>query len=277
MNRTSFIKIALLLLMPSFIKAQNNKADSLINALSVATIDSTRFNLMNQLSSYYTEDKWDSVVFYLDKALLLAKKYNYTLDAANVLDSKGYVLMHMGKLPQSLQCFLEAVKIAENPDNENKSVVKKPKEEAKKIRLYILENIHHHWGYLMGNINNDEQLFHYKQTEKIERKIKESIMLSFANMNLGSVYMQLRKFDTALLMEQKAEKIFIQSGDKRYLGNVYLLIGAIIVGQNKNKQDAIPYFHKAVDISLSQNNVTSASEAYGSLCDYYFIACKNLN
>ena len=260
-----------MLWLPFFTKAQSqqNKTDSLRNALTVATSDSARFDLLNQLGGYYTEDKRDSAVFYLDKALLLAKNYNYTLDAANMLDNKGYVLSHMGKLPQSLQCFLEAVKIAENPDNENKSFVKKPKEEAKKIRLSILSSIHNDWGHLMGRINRDEQIFHYKQTEKIAREIKDTNMLGFVNMNMGNVYIKFGKYDTAMVMEQTAEKVFTQTNDKRYLGNVYTLIGEIIIAQNKNKQQAIPYFHKAVNISLSQNNLSTASSGYTALCNYY--------
>ena len=271
MYRKSILKITLLLLLPFFTKAQPqlNKADSLKNALSVATTDSVRFDLMYQLGSYYSEDKRDSAVFYLDKAFELATKYKNTLDAAIILDSKGYVLMHMGKLPQSLQCFLEAVKIAENPDNENKSFVKASKGEAKKTRLSILANIHHDWGHLMGNINKDEQIFHYKQTEKIAREIKDTNMLGFVNMNMGNVYIKLGKYDTAMVMEQTAEKIFLQTNEKRYLGWVYILIGEIIITQNKSKQQAIPYFHKAVTISLSQNNLSTASSGYTALCNYY--------
>ena len=271
MNKIIFLTIALLLWLPFLLHAQSlkNNADSLRNALSNATTDSARFDLMNQLSIHYLEDKRDSSVYYLDKVLELAKKNNYTLDVASTLDSKGYVLMHSGKLPQSLKCFFEAVKIAKNPDNENKSFYKKSKEGAKKYRLKILASIHHDWGHLMGNINLDEQIFHYKQTEKISSEIKDTNMLGFVNMNLGAVNIKLRKYDTAMIMEQTAEKVFIQTNDKRYLGYVYLLIGEIIIAKNKNKQQAIPYFHRAVDISLSQNNLTNASVSYRKLCDYY--------
>ena len=271
MNKIIFLTIALLLWLPFLLHAQSlkNNADSLRNALSNATTDSARFDLMNQLSIHYLEDKRDSSVYYLDKVLELAKKNNYTLDVASTLDSKGYVLMHSGKLPQSLKCFFEAVKIAENPDNENKSFYKKSKEGAKKYRLKILASIHLDWGHLMGNINLDEQIFHYKQTEKISSEIKDTNMLGFVNMNLGAVNIKLRKYDTAMIMEQTAEKVFIQTNDKRYLGYVYLLIGEIIIAKNKNKQQAIPYFHRAVDISLSQNNLTNASVSYRKLCDYY--------
>ena len=271
MNKIIFLTIALLLWLPFLLHAQSlkNNADSLRNALSNATTDSARFDLMNQLSIHYLEDKRDSSVYYLDKVLELAKKNNYTLDVARTLDSKGYVLMHSGKLPQSLKCFFEAVKIAENPDNENKSFYKKSKEGAKKYRLKILASIHHDWGHLMGSINLDEQIFHYKQTEKISSEIKDTNMLGFVNMNLGAVNIKLRKYDTAMIMEQTAEKVFIQTNDKRYLGYVYLLIGEIIIAKNKNKQQAIPYFHRAVDISLSQNNLTNASVSYRKLCDYY--------
>ena len=86
---------------------------------------------------------------------------------------------------------------------------------------------------------------------------------------MGNVYIKLGKYDTAMVMEQTAEKIFLQTNEKRYLGWVYILIGEIIIAQNKSKQQAIPYFHKAVTISLSQNNLSTASSGYTALCNYY--------
>ncbi len=262
------IKIVLLLLMSIPVYAQQSYPDSLKQVLKNVTNDSARFDILVKLATYYQEDKIDSALYYYNKSLSIANENNLLLDVASSLDNKGYVLMHMGKLPQSLQCFLEAVNIAEDTNNENKTFYKKKKEKARLFRLYILSNIHHDWGHLMRRINVDEGIFHYKQTEKIAREINDTIMLAFVNMNMGHVYLEKGKYDTALVMEQTAEKIFSQSVDKRYLGLVYQLLGQIYIYKNEQTK-ALAYFHKAIDISLKENNLNSLNNAFYLLSDYY--------
>jgi len=142
----TLIKIVLLLLMSIEVNAQHSYPDSLKQVLKNVTNDSARFDISVKLATYYQEDKRDSALYYCDKSLSIAKENNLFLDVASSLDNKGYVLMHMGKLPQSLQCFLEAVKLAEDVNNENKTFYKKTKEKARLFRLYVLSNIHHDWG-----------------------------------------------------------------------------------------------------------------------------------
>ena len=113
------IKILLLLLISISVNAQQVNPDSLKQALINAFTDSARYNISMSLASYYTEDKRDSALHYVKDALLLAKNNKKKLDEAYSLNMRGYILMHLGKLPESYQCFPEALKIAENPDNEN--------------------------------------------------------------------------------------------------------------------------------------------------------------
>ncbi|HOZ69503.1 MAG TPA: ATP-binding protein [Chitinophagaceae bacterium] len=267
----AFLRIGLLLLLPFFIQGQSFKstADSLRMALASATTDSARFEIAFNLMTFYQESKRDSSVYYAEKSMSIARQNNLMLDVATALDGKGYSLMHMGKLTQSLQCFLEAVKIAEDPKNDNKTFYRKTKAEASKFRLTTLANIHHDWGHLMGSINLDEQIFHYRQTEKIASEIKDSTMLAFVNMNLGHVYTDKGLYDTALVMEQHAAKLFIRSGDKRYLGLVYTITGDIYLNK-KERGKALEYYHKAIQTSQQENNLSNLNYNYNRLSDYYF-------
>ncbi len=266
----AIFKIFLLLLLPFFVQGQSFKstADSLRMALASATTDSARFDISYSLLSFYQESKRDSAVYYADKAIAIAKKNNLLLDVASALDGKGYPLMHMRKLNQSLQCFLEAVKIAEDPENDNRTFYRKSKAEASKYRLSLLANIHHDWGHLMGSVNLDEQILHYRQTEKLAIELGDSVMLAFVNMNLGDVYTRKGRYDTALVMEQHAAKLFLRSGDKRYLGLVYTHIGNIYLNK-KERGKALEYYHKAIQTSLQENNVSNLNYNYNRLSDYY--------
>ena len=262
------IKILLLLIISISANAQKGYIDSLKLKLKIASTDSARFDIQNKIIIYYTEDKRDSALYYAEEALLLAKRNNKNLDVASTLDTKGYILMHLGKLSESYRCFLVAQEIAENPENEHKTWNKVAGFTPRKMRLTVLENIHHDFGHLMRSINVDEGIFHYKQTEKIAREINDTIMLAFVNMNMGDVYLEKGKYDTALIMEHTAEKIFSQSADKRYLGLVYLLLGQIYLYKNEDTK-ALAYFQKAIDISLKENNLNSLNGTFYLLSEYY--------
>jgi signal transduction histidine kinase len=248
--------------------AQSTYPDSLRQALKMAKNDSARYHFSYLLSSYYQEDKWDSAVYFIDKSLVISRENKNWLDVAYSLDSKGYSLMHMGNLPQSLQCFLEAVKIAEDPKNENKTIYKKTGDHVRIFRLSILANIHHDWGHLMRRINVDEGIFHYKRTEKIAMEIMDTVMLGFVNMNMGRVYFERGSLDSALVMEHVAERIFTKATDKRYLGFVYHNLGEIYMIKN-DLEKGLKYFRKSVDISLKFNNFNSLNYAYYLISEHF--------
>jgi two-component system NtrC family sensor kinase len=262
------IKIFLLFTIPISVNAQQVKPDSLKQVLKNAVTDSVRFIISIDLSFYYVENNRDSALQYAEEALLLARKNNKQLDEARLLDHKGYILMHLGKLPESFQCFPQALKIAEDPESENRTWGDK-NFTPRKFRLFVLENIHHDFGHLMGEIyKTDQQVIQYKETKKIAEEIGDPVGLGFVNMNLGSVYSRLGKSDSALVMEENAARIFIQTGDKKYLSYVYNLIGGLYL-QKQNKNLAVQYFHKAIQLSNEQNNISNLNLSYFSLSDFY--------
>jgi two-component system, NtrC family, sensor kinase len=265
----TFIKILLILIIPISVNAQQVNPDSLKQALTHAATDSARFIISDILINYYQENNRDSALHYAEKALLIARKNNKQLDEAISLDHKGYVLMHLGKLPESYQCFPPALKIAEDPESENKTWRRDTIFTPRKYRLFVLENIHHEFGHLIGAIGKtDQQIIQYEETKKIAEESGDTIILGFVNMNLGNVYFDLGKSDSALVMEENAARIFIQTGDKRYLSHVYYLIGGLYL-QKQNKNLAVQYFHKAVQSAIEQNNISVLSDSYSSLSDFY--------
>jgi len=106
-----------------------------------------------ELNWYYQEVNRDSSIFYSNLALPIAKRLKLKLHEANILDNKGYVLMHLGNYPKSLESFLLALKIAEDPASEDDnyklywySIKKSPRV----FRLSVLSSIHHDMGHLYG-------------------------------------------------------------------------------------------------------------------------------
>ena len=118
----------------------------------------------------------------------------------------------------------------------------------------------------MGKI--DQQIFHYNETIKISETIKDTVMLGYAKMNLGGAYFNQGKLDSALIMEQNAERMIASGENKKYLGSLYNRIGQIFLKQQKNAQ-AAQYFRKGIEASIVQNNEGNLSRNYSLLTKFY--------
>ncbi len=269
------IKLLLLLLISINVVGQQNNADSLKRVLKTAQTDSAVYGIQSSLVYYYTEVNRDSALYYADKCIMLAKKNNKTLDEARSLDLKGYVLMHLGRLPESYECFPVALKIAEDPENENKTWSRDTSSNPRKMRLEVLANVHHDFGHLMGTIDKtDQQIFQYNETKRIAEEIGDTALLGFVNMNMGGVYLSLGKSDSALVMEENAARIFIQAGEKTYISHVYFLTGNLYL-LKENKALALQYFHKGIRSATEQYNIAVLNECYSTLANFYLTREKN--
>ena len=264
----AFIKILLWLLLPTFASSQQKKPDSFQHALAMASTDSARFYINRQLSTYYAENNRDSALYYSEKCLKLAQNNNNNLFEASALSAKGYLLMHQGKHAESLQCFLEAVKIADNPKNENIKWSQDTTLTPQKNRLNVLADIHHNWGHLMGRINTDEQIMHYKKTKNLVEETGDSSLLGLVHMNLGSAYFELHKYDSALVFEKIAEQIFRKISFLKYLSYVNLEMGDIYL-KKQNKVLAVENYHKSIQSASEQNNLAVLSFTYEALIGYF--------
>lgn len=255
--------------------AQQSKYDSLKRVITTTTSDSTKYMTLMVLSLSYSEDNRDSALYYVQKALVLAKQKKKPLDEAYSLVGKGYLLTHLGKYGESFNCFQEAFKIAENPANEIASWINPAPIPLHESRLNILSSIHNSIGHLYGITDKtDKQIFHYKEAKRLAEALKDTIELGIVNMNLGAVYIKLNKLDSALVMEQNAERFFVQTGHKQYLSVVFRVIGDIYMKKG-NTTKAIKYYRKAIKSGVEQNSLVALSGVYSRLSEFYLTREKN--
>jgi len=263
------LRIVLLLLLPAFIQAQP-VVDSLRQVFNNSGGDSIHYMAGKALYNYYEELNRDSALYYADQNLLLARKNNKKLVEVFALDTKGYQLLHLGRYSESLQCLLEAFKIAGDPANDTEetwslSVQPSPG----KSRLLMLSITHHMLGILMWQTQNSEQeIFHFKEAGRIAGEIGNQFRLLLANMNLGNSYLIINRPDSAFVFAKEAERIALQTGLKKYLGQIFSTLGEISM-DNGDKASAKKYFDQGVQISLEQNNLSSLSRNYLRLIRYY--------
>jgi signal transduction histidine kinase len=259
-------KILLLLLLPVFSNAQQSRPDSLRNELTKATDDLVRYRICRKLYDGYEETKRDSAFLYADKLFRLASAHNEKLAEAHALNSKGYQLIGLGRYAESLQCLLQAFAIADDPKTDTKETWPLFNASfAGNSRLLMLAYTHHMLGLLMWQTDNKEQeIFHFREARRIATEIGHINRQMMANMNLGRSYMSINKLDSALICEKEAEKLALQSGFTKYLGQVYSVFGNTCIKKNDVVQ-AKKYYYRGIQAAQKENNLSSLSNIYFSL------------
>src|SRR5687767_4146540 len=100
--------------------AQQSSVDSLHGAIATTQNDTLKLILFGRLTNEFTEISPDSAYYYSEKWATLAKKLDYQLEQTSALAQMGYALINLGNYPRSLQTFLSALSIANNPKSEKK-------------------------------------------------------------------------------------------------------------------------------------------------------------
>ena len=268
----------LLFLLPLGSIAQFGHPDSLLKDLRSASSDSMRFLIMKDLAIYYTEVNPDSAIEYCDKIILVARENNKILDEAFILNIKGYALYNQGKYAESYASLLQALQMAENIENENKTWFQNSypffltSSNSGKARLVILENIHQDIGITIGLTGNIEQIiYHYNEARKIAEEIGDTSVLGIIYMNLGVFYYTyLNKVDSALLMEKNAMRIFEATGVKEYVWGVYMNLGDIYLREGEI-DSALHCYHKGINSAIEQNNPRGLVWNYKGLTDLFLL------
>jgi signal transduction histidine kinase len=234
----TFLKVISLLLLPSLIAGQQEDPylSSLYRSLSDARSDTTRMNICRSLGFYYMLEDRDSSNFYLEKALPIAVKLNLKFDQVSILAGMGIVLMQQEKFSKSLEFYLKALHIAKDPSVEKTmwglSRDKSPRHERMKAiaRTYdLIGLLNAYTGNWEDNINN--QLKNYREAEKYAKAVGDKGIIAALNFHMGIAYMNAGKFDSALLLIEKAQSVFSNLKDPQmgrtmlYQGDTYKRMG----------------------------------------------------
>ena len=218
----------LLSLIPALANAQDKVLDSLNSALKLAKTDSAKWKILSYIGAYYGEVDRMKSLYYLNQALPIAKRNNKLLDEATTIDFKGYEVYHLGKYAEALDYMEQANEILDNPENESNSWGQDKGETAHKYRVLLLATNYILTGHLMGKTDDvPGQIANYKKTIKIATELGEKRLLGLASMNLGDVYDDINKTDSALILEKTAENCFQQTGDHEFIGFVYYDMGDV--------------------------------------------------
>ena len=309
-----FLKVVSLCLLPSLIAGQqeNPYLSSLYRSLSDARSDTTRMNICRSLGFYYSLEDRDSSNFYLEKALPIAVKLNLKFDQVSILAGMGIVLMQQEKFSKSLEFYLKALHIAKDPSVEKTiwglSPDTSPRNERMKAiaRTYdLIGLLNAYTGNWEDNINN--QLKNYREAEKYAKAVGDKRIIAALNFHMGIAYMNAGKFDSALLLIEKAQSVFSvlkdpqmgrtmlyqgdtykrmgnfdlaahtilqgmallnETNDYVHRGQGYILLGRVYAGLKKT-DSALYYAKEGLKIYERRKDPVGKKDAYNLLASYF--------
>jgi two-component system NtrC family sensor kinase len=266
--RTSLIIIACLLL-PVLSQAQERLTDSLRAILVNAKEDSVIYETANQLYDYYEEQNRDSAFFYADRCVQISKKNNRKINEAYSLSRKAYQEVNMGRFAEALHSLLDAFAISEKEGNEKYYWVAGPLRHESQKRLYALSCTHHIFGILMRETQNiEQQIIHFKEAKRIADEISNPARSLLGSLNLGRIYMETGRLDSALFYEDQGEEIARKSGREKYLSTILLFKGRIYMQQGDTAK-ALHDFYDCINSGMVQNNLDGLVRGYQELAFYH--------
>jgi signal transduction histidine kinase len=280
MNKKTVLKLAFLLLLPLIAKtqSQNNELDSIYIALKTAPDDSVKMRVFSVLKTFYMEKDRDSAMFYTEQALKLANKLKQPLWMVDLLLSKAYILQKQGNLPMAFKIINESMAITQDERIENNLYVFAKTRvgfDPHKYRLELIGNAYHQLGNTYSQAGNKEKaIASYKEVIRIAEQTKNERSIVNPNMNIGSIYYELNKLDSAMHYSRKAIWHSNNSGYKTYQG-IMLRIVASVFFKQKQMDSAKYYYWKSLSVGREQENIAGVISTILSLAQLYESTANN--
>ncbi len=263
------LKIILFTLLPFLPHAQQNLPDSLRKVFFNANNDSVRYEAAIHLYDYYEELNRDSAFFYGEQSVLISRRNNKKLNEAYSLSRKAYQEVNKGRFAEALHSLLDAFAISENVENEKYYWAAHPLRQESQKRLYALSCTHHIFAILMRETRNmEQQLIHFREARRIAVEINSPGRSVLGSLNLGRIYLETGKLDSALFYENQAEEIARKSGREKYLSGILLYKGMIYLNKG-DTMNALSHFYEGIRSGAEQNNLDGLVRGYRDLGRYY--------
>jgi two-component system NtrC family sensor kinase len=263
------LKIVLFVLLPVLSVARQNPVDSLRQIFLSSNDDSVLYKAANHLYDYYEEVSRDSAFFYAEQCVLISRKNNRKLNEAYSLSRKAYQELSIGRFAEAFHSLLDGFSISEKTGNEKSFWEIDPLKVEQNKRLYALSCTHHVFAMLMWRtLNIEQEIVHFKEAKKIAIEINSPGRSLLGSLNLGRIYLETGKFDSAMLYENEAEEISKTSGRKKYLTSVFHFKGLISMNIGDTNR-ALNYFYECIRSGAEQNNLDGLVRGYHELAAYY--------
>lgn len=229
----------LVVFLPCVIFAQKNssKIDSL-TALISSTEDTTKINLLNELSKTYQDIAFDSSMKYANMALELSKEEKYIKGESVALSSIGNNYLYNYEYKKAIEVYANSLRLMQKTANQKG---------AANIYFSIA------YAYQMDGMY-DKAIENYIAALKIAEEINNAKLQTDLLNNIGSLYFYSQKnYPKALEYFSKMANLAKQNNDETGEAIAFNNIGQIS-SELKEYEKAKECFNKALELNKKQNN-----------------------
>jgi signal transduction histidine kinase len=249
-----FIRGLIVIILVSFaLNSFSQNAEDSLRKLLIKAKDTSRINVLNQLSVYYSERNDSISLGYANKAIELSDRLNFLKGKANALNTKGIVYDILGNYDSALFYYNNSLKIANTIQNNQ-------------LKANVSNNI----GLVYWNKGQFEKALNayfisLKINEKVNNRKNSANVLS----NIGLIYNDLKKFKLALKYHFQALEIKEELKDNYGVGVALNNIG--ITYEDLDSMDlSLKYFFKAIFYQKLANDLYGLAITYNNIGTTYF-------
>ncbi|GMQ24364.1 hypothetical protein Aoki45_10460 [Algoriphagus sp. oki45] len=236
---------------------QQRKYDSVIQVASSIREDSyDKLNLIG--SSHFILGQYDSSIYYFQEVLNME---DISIpDQVNSLNRLGQSYQRLGEFDVCLEYLFEALRIQE-------AEVSKEKNED---NLILLSRIQLSIGTVLDEIgDSDRAISYYKNTLATRKELQDSLGMARVFNNLGIVYKNALKYDSALIHYKQGLELLPNSNPNLTVQwQLITNLGNLYKRMEKN-EDAKTALTQAVRLSEKLNNSTIQSDSHLNLASFW--------
>ena len=236
----------------SVVYGQHWQVENLKRKIAVSSDDSSKVNLLADLSYRYTNIDIDSAILFAQTGISLGKNIRYQHGEASCLISLGRAYMHFGNNDLALERMMDALQILE-------------KLKFQKEKGLAIINIALVYAYLQ---NAPLSLNYALRAKKIAEEINDRSLLVVCLLKLCDLYEYTNKADSGLIMANLAKRISIELKDTSswarslvYIGFAHYKLGDILTD--------IYYKQESLRLNLANGDNRSAAQNYLSIAESY--------
>jgi tetratricopeptide (TPR) repeat protein len=237
---------------PTLIKAQKNKADSILVLLASEKTDSNRVKRLWKLSDYVSIYNPDTALIIAQQAYYLARSIKYTEGESRSLGIIANSFIKMGNYPRALDINLQKLKLEEQRNT--------PRNMAS-----VLMNIGIVYTYL-EDYNN--ALKYYYQSDSVLKANNITELDYYVNLNVGDAYNRLNQTDSAYKYFNQSLRVAQQLHDGDLTGTSMTGLAHIFLKRKEWNAAQINY-QQAIALLEAANDDEVLGEASLGLANLY--------
>lgn len=250
-SKASLVSIYFFLLA-GFCFSQNDRIAKLAMELKNARADTSRINLMNNLSYQLQGIDPGKAMDHANEALALAEKVGYRSGKAYSLTNIANIYSNRGDYEVSLENYTKALQLRKELGDR----------EGEGKTLLGIGNIYLMWG------NYNKALENYLVSLKISEELKNRLDAAFCLNNIGAVYYYQKNYDKALECWQQASDHYEALGEKNEMITCYSNMGNVY-GEKDQPEKAIEFFRLSLKLSTETGDKMQIAASHLNLGSIY--------